>query len=141
MAWERSCILASCVGAMARQVDQCTEYARTRHQFGQPIGAFQSVSNRLVDMKVRLETARLLLYKVGYLRSQGQTGEAEAAMAKLYLSECFVQSSLDAIQIHGGYGYMAELEVERDLRDAVGSRIYSGTSDLQRQIIARSMGL
>ncbi len=141
MAWERSCILASCVGAMARQVDQCAEYARTRHQFGQPIGAFQSVSNRIVDMKVRLETARLLLYKVGDLRSQGQAGEAESAMAKLYLSECFVQSSLDAIQIHGGYGYMAELEVERDLRDAVGSRIYSGTSDLQRQIIARSMGL
>ena len=141
MGWERSFILASCVGAMARQMDQCAEYARTRHQFGQPIGAFQSVSNRLVDMKVRLETARLLLYKVGYLRGQGQTGEAESAMAKLYLSECFVQSSLDAIQIHGGYGYMAELEVERDLRDAVGSRIYSGTSELQRQIIARSMGL
>jgi alkylation response protein AidB-like acyl-CoA dehydrogenase len=65
----------------------------------------------------------------------------ESAMVKLYLSECFVQSSLDALQIHGGYGYMSELEVEREVRDAVGSRIYSGTSEVQRNIIAADLGL
>ncbi len=92
-------------------------------------------------MKVRLETARLLLYHVGWLRAGGHDVVAEAAMAKMYLSECFVQSSLDAIQIHGGYGYMTESEIERDLRDSVASRIYSGTTEIQREIIARSLGI
>ncbi len=141
MEWERSCILAAHVGAMERQVEECVEYARTRKQFGAPIGKFQSVSNRIADMKVRLETARLLLYKMAWLKKQGKSALMEAAIAKLYLSECFVRSSEDAIRIHGGYGYMTEFEVERDLRDALGGTIYSGTSDIQRQIIARLMGL
>jgi alkylation response protein AidB-like acyl-CoA dehydrogenase len=141
MEWERSCILASHVGAMERQLETAIEYARTREQFGQPIGKFQSVANRVVDMKLRLETARLLLYKVAWLKKQGQAATLEAALAKLYLSESFVSSSLDAIRVHGGYGYMSEQEVERDLRDAVGGTLYSGTSDIQRNIIARLLGL
>ena len=141
MACERSGILASAVGTMERQLEACTEYAKRRRQFGRPIGAFQSVANRIVDMKVRLETARLLLYKAGWLRSQGEEASEETAMAKLYLSECFLQSSLDAVQVHGGYGYTTEFELERDVRDAVAGRIYSGTSEIQRQVIARSMGL
>lgn len=141
MAWERTCILASCIGTMQRQVELCTEHAKTRRQFGKPIGAFQSVAHKIVEMKVRLETARLLLYKAGWLRAQGNDATEEVAMAKLYLSECFVQSSLDAVQVHGGYGYTTEFEFERDLRDAVAGRIYSGTSEIQRQLIARSMGL
>jgi len=141
MGWERSCILASHVGAMQRQLETCVEYAKTRHQFGQAIGKNQSVSSMLVDMKLRLETSRLLLYHAGWLRSQGQEAVAEVALAKLHLSESFVQSSLQAIQIHGGYGYSTEFGVERDLRDALGGRIYSGTSEIQRDIIARSLGL
>jgi len=141
MEWERSSILASHVGAMERQLEECVRYARTRRQFGQPIGKFQSVSNRIADMKVRLETARLLLYKVAWLKKSGKSAVMEAAVAKLYLSECFVQSSLDAIRIHGGYGYMTEFEIERDLRDSIGGTLYSGTSDIQRVIIARMMGL
>jgi alkylation response protein AidB-like acyl-CoA dehydrogenase len=141
MEWERSCILASHVGAMERQLEVSIEYARDRHQFGQPIGKFQSVANRIADMKVRLETARLMLYKVAWLKKEGKPAVIEAAIAKLYLSECFVQSSLDAIKVHGGYGYMTEFEVERDLRDAIGGTIYSGTSDIQRMIIARLLGL
>ena len=92
-------------------------------------------------MKTRLETARLLLYKAGWLRTQGQEATQEIAMAKLYLSECCVQSSLDAVQIFGGYGYTKEYELERDLRDSVASKIYSGTSEIQGEIIARSLGL
>jgi hypothetical protein len=141
MEWERSCILASHVGAMQRQLETCIRYARERRQFGQPIGKFQSVANRIADMKVRLETARLLLYKVAWLKKMDKPAVMEAALAKLYLSECFVQSSQDAIRIHGGYGYMTESEVERDLRDAVGGILYSGTSDIQRMIIARWLGL
>jgi len=141
MEWERSCILASHIGAMERQLETSIQYARDRQQFNQPIGKFQSVANRIVDMKVRLETARLLLYTVAWLKKNGKPAVMEAAMAKLYLSESFIQSSLDAIRTFGSYGYMTEFEVERDLRDAVGGTLYSGTSDIQRNIIARLLGL
>ncbi len=141
MEWERSCILGSHIGAMDRQLEGCIRYARERSQFGQKIGKFQSVANRVADMKVRLETARLLLYKVAWLNQNGKPAVMEAALAKLYLSECFVNSSMDAIRTYGGYGYMTELEVERDLRDAIGGTLYSGTSDIQRVIIARWLGL
>jgi hypothetical protein len=141
MEWERSCILGSHVGAMERQLEEAIRYARERSQFGQKIGKFQSVANRVADMKVRLETARLLLYKVAWLKQMGKPAVMEAALAKLYLSESFVKSSLDTIRTYGGYGYMTELEVERDLRDAVGGLLYSGTSDIQRMIIARWLGL
>lgn len=141
MEWERACILGTHVGAMERQLEECVSYARTRKQFGQPIGKFQSISNRIAEMKVRLETARLLLYKVAWLKKEGKPTHMEAAMAKLYLSEVFAQSSLDAIRIHGGYGYTTEFEVERNLRDAIGGTLYSGTSDIQRNIIAGYLGL
>jgi L-prolyl-PCP dehydrogenase len=141
MAWERSCILASAVGTMERQVERCIGYARERRQFGQPIGKFQAVSHRIVDMKVRLETARLLLYRQGWQMVASRPSQLDAAMVKLYLSESFVQSSLDALQVHGGYGYMTEYELEREVRDAIGSRIYSGTSDMQRNVIAALLGL
>jgi alkylation response protein AidB-like acyl-CoA dehydrogenase len=141
MEWERSCILAAHIGAMERQLEQCIKYARVRQQFDQPIGKFQAVAHRIAGMKVRLETARLILYKVAWLKASRKPAVMEAAIAKLYLSECFVQSSMDAIAIHGGYGYMAELGLERDLRDAIGGTIYSGTSDIQKQIIARFLKL
>lgn len=141
MDWERSFILASALGTMQRQLERSVAYARERKQFGQPIGKFQAVSHRLVDMKMRLETGKLLVYKLAWLKSQGRSTAMESAMAKLHLSECFLQSSLDALQVHGGYGYMTESELERDVRDAVGSRIYSGTSDIQRNLIARHMGV
>ena len=139
--WERAVILASQLGEMERQLEQAIQYANDRRQFGQPIGKFQSVSNRIADMKLRLETARLLTYKVAWLKSLGKSVMLDAAIAKLYLSECFVESSLDAIRVHGGYGYMTEFEVERDLRDAIGGTLYGGTSDIQRNIIARFLGL
>ena len=141
MEWERSCILASAVGAMQRQLETCVHYAQTRHQFGQAIGKFQSISNKIADMHLRLEAARLLIYKVAWLKQQGKSALAEAALAKVFTSEAWVQSSLDAIQIHGAYGYMAESEIERDLRDSVAGTIYSGTSEIQRMIIARTLGL
>jgi alkylation response protein AidB-like acyl-CoA dehydrogenase len=141
MEWERSCILASHIGAMERQLEAAIKYAQERRQFNQPIGKFQSVANRLADMKVRLETARLILYHVAWLKKMGKAVDMEAAIAKLYISEAFVQSGLDAIRIRGGYGYMTETEVERDFRDAVGGVLYSGTSDIQRLVIARWLGL
>ena len=141
MAWERSCILASALGAMQRQLEECAGYARTRKQFGQPIGRFQAVSNKVADMYLRLEAARLLVYRAAWLGQQGRPAPAEAAAAKLFASEAWVASSLDAIQLHGAYGYMKEAGIERDLRDAVAGTIYSGTSEIQRVILARMLGL
>ena len=136
MEWERGCILATCLGVMRRQLDACIAHARSRKQFGRAIGKFQSVANKIVDMKVRLDTCRPLVYRIGRLKDQNRPGMQEAAIAKLHVSECYVKSSLDAIQIFGGYGYMTEQEIERDLRDAVGGTIYSGTNEIQRNIIA-----
>jgi len=141
MEWERAVLLAAYLGAMERQLETSVRYARQRKQFKRPIGRFQSVANKLVDMRVRLETARLLIYKVAWLKQTGAGFPLEAAMAKLYLSECWVKNGLDAIQIHGGYGYTTEFEVERELRDAISSTIYSGTSEIQRNIIAFNMKL
>ena len=138
---ERCCILASQLGAMDRQLGRAIGHARTRRQFGQPIGKFQSVSNRIADMKLRIETARLLLYKVAWLVERGKPAMMEAALLKLYLSEAFVESGMDAIRIHGGDGYLSETGVERDLRDAIGGVIYAGTSDIQRNIVARLLGV
>jgi hypothetical protein len=139
MEWERSFILANYIGGMERQLEQCISYAKTRRQFDRPIGKFQAVSNKLAGMKVRLETARLMVYKVAWQKTMKKPAPLEAAIAKLYLSEAWIQSCMDAVQIHGGYGYTTEYEVERDLRDAVGSTLYSGTSEMQRNIIARHL--
>ena len=141
MGWERSCILASAVGGMDRQLDACVKYAKERKQFGRAIGSFQMVASRLVDMKLRLETSRLLLYRTAWSHAQGTITQLEAAMAKLYISEAAVASALDAIQVHGGWGFTEEFGVERDLRDSIGGRLYSGTSEIQRLIIASGLGL
>ena len=141
MEWERSCLFASTVGAMQRQLDACVEYARSREQFGQPIGKFQSVAGMLADMYVRLEAARLLIYRVAWLKQQGRSAPAEAAAAKVFTSEAWVRSSQDAIQTHGAWGYLKDAGIERDLRDAVAGTIYSGTSEIQRVILARMLGL
>ncbi|HTR21217.1 MAG TPA: acyl-CoA dehydrogenase family protein [Gemmatimonadales bacterium] len=141
MEWERGCILASAVGAMERQLADSITYARQRQQFGAPISQFQAVQHRLVDMKVRLEAARLLLYRAAWSKQHDRDPGPAAAIAKLAISEAWVQSGLHAVQVRGGYGYAVEYEAERDFRDAVGSLLYSGTSDMQRNLIARSLGL
>lgn len=139
--WERAMVLAPAVGTMRRQVDESVAYARQREQFGQSIGKYQAVSHRIVDMLVRAEAAQCLLYRMAWLRSQGKKATTESSMVKLFVSESWVQSSLDEIQLHGALGYMTETGVERNLRDAIGSRIYSGTSEIQKNIIASRLKL
>jgi alkylation response protein AidB-like acyl-CoA dehydrogenase len=141
MEWERGCILASCLGLMRRQLETCIEHVRTRKQFGKPIGKFQAVANRVVDMKVRLDTCRPLVYRIGWLKQRNKPAAMESAIAKLYVSESLVNSCRDALQIHGGYGYMVEQGIERELRDALGSTLYSGTTEIQRNVIARCLGI
>jgi alkylation response protein AidB-like acyl-CoA dehydrogenase len=141
MEWERAYILAPALGAMQRQVEQCIEYARARRQFGKPIGKNQSVSGAIVDMQLRLDTSRLLTYRTAALKQTGKRMTFEPSQVKLHVSESWVENSLAALQLHGGSGYMRELGLERELRDAVASRIYSGTSQIQRVIIASYLGL
>jgi alkylation response protein AidB-like acyl-CoA dehydrogenase len=141
MDWERICLFASHVGAMERLVETSIAYARTRTQFGQAIGKFQAVGHRIADMKVQLEAARLLVYRAAWRLGNTRNASLDAAMAKLFVSESLVQTALATVQVHGGYGFMTEYEVERALRDAVGSTLYSGTSEMQRNIIARWLGL
>ena len=139
--WERCSILASQIGAMQRQLEETIAYAKERKQFGKRIGKYQSVANRIVDMKLRLETARLLLYQTAWLKQNGEPAMLEAALLKLHLAETYVASSLDAIRVHGAHGYLTETGIERNLRDAVGGTIYAGTSDIQRNIVASLLGL
>ena len=141
MEWERGCILANYLGVMRRQLERSIAHARARKQFGKPIGKFQSVANLIVNMKMRLDTSRPLVYRIGWLKERGLPAEMEAAVAKLYVSEALVANSQDAMQIFGGYGYMVDQEIERELRDALGSTLYSGTSEIQRNLIARCLGL
>jgi alkylation response protein AidB-like acyl-CoA dehydrogenase len=126
---------------MERQLDSCLGYVKARHQFGKPIGSFQLVAGKIAAMKVRLETARLLLYRAAWALSRGDNNALEGAIAKTYISEASVQSALDAIRLHGGYGYMKEFERERELRDAIAGTLYSGTSEILQLIIARNLGL
>jgi len=141
MEWERGCILASCLGLMRRQLEESIAHARSRKQFGQAISKFQSVANLIVNMKIRLDTCRPLVYRIGALKEKNLPSLMESAIAKVHVSESYVQSCLDAVKVFGGYGYMTEQGLERDLRDSVGSLLYSGTSEIQRNIIARCLRL
>lgn len=141
MEWERTCIFAAHLGQMERQLEETIRYARQRRQFGQPIAKYAPVADRIVDAKVRIEAARWLLYRVGWIKDQARSSVLDASIAKLFVSEAHVQSARDALQIFAGYGYMTESGVERELRDALGGTIYSGTSEMQRKIIAGLLGL
>ncbi|MCK9897079.1 acyl-CoA dehydrogenase family protein [Frankia sp. AgB32] len=141
MAWERACLPAIYLGRMERQLDRCVTHARKRSQFGQAIGRFQAVSHRIVRMKERLAAARLLLYRACWLLDEGRGSAEAAAIAKIVTSEAAVANSLAAIEIFGGAGYLAEHGVEQDLRDAVPSTIFSGSTDIQRELVAREVGL
>jgi len=139
--YDRCCIMAGQIGLMQRQIDNAVSYATEREQFGKKIANFQSVTNRIADMKLRMETSKLLLYKLAYLKTKGESAMLESAMLKLHLSESAVSNSLDAIRTHGGNGYLTEHGIERGLRDTIGGLLYAGTSDIQRNIISRFLGL
>jgi alkylation response protein AidB-like acyl-CoA dehydrogenase len=139
--WERGAILAGIVGTMRRQLDRCVEHVRSRKQFGQAIGKFQSVSNRVVDMTLRLEPSRYMVYRYAWAKSQGKDAALWASMAKLHVSESFVQNSLDAVRLFGASGFASGEGQERDLRDSVAGVIFSGTNDIQRNLIAQYLRL
>ncbi|MET9887860.1 acyl-CoA dehydrogenase family protein [Streptomyces sp. NPDC006430] len=141
MRWEILCSFVINAGEMRDRVTRCVEYARNRTQFGQPIGSYQAVSHKIVDMEVGVETARHWLYGTAEKMAAGENVTCDIAMAKLVTSEANVASALSAVQIFGGNGYMAEYGIEKELRNAVAGTIYSGTSEIQRNRIASLLGL
>lgn len=139
--FERAFVFATQVGAMRRHLDGAVAYATERQQGGHPIGDYQAVSHRIADMKRDLETARLFVYRAAIALVGGHDVAMTAALAKLVGGDAGISTALSSVKLHGAKGYVSEFEVERDLRDAIGGLVYSGTSDIQRNIIARLMGV
>jgi len=137
----RIAIAALAVGLQQGCLDESVKYAKEREAFGRPIGAFQGLQFKIADMKVRLETSRLAVYKAAWLKDQGRPYKAEASLAKLYATECAVTSAREAVQVHGGYGFTEEFPVARYYRDSKVLEIGEGTSEVQRVLIARDLGL
>ncbi|REJ09624.1 MULTISPECIES: acyl-CoA dehydrogenase [Halobacillus] len=136
----RISIAALAVGIAQASLDRALAYAKERKQFGQPITKFQAIQFKLADMAMEVELARNMVLKAAWLKDQGRNFTKESAYAKLFASETAFRSANQAIQIHGGYGYMREYEVERFLRDAKLLEIGEGTSEIQRLVIARQLG-
>jgi alkylation response protein AidB-like acyl-CoA dehydrogenase len=141
MEYERILYPAIHLGTMERIFETSCNYSKERKAFSQSISKFQSISNKIVDMKVNIELGKLILYKSAKLKDMGKRANVETSIGKLFISESLKKTCLEAVQIHGGYGFMTEYEIEKDLRDSIASTIYSGTSELQYSIISRLMGL
>jgi alkylation response protein AidB-like acyl-CoA dehydrogenase len=137
--WERTVMLGSAIGGMQRTLEDCIAYAKQREAFGKPIAHFQSIAHKLAEMKIRLETARLMLRYAAWLKDQGQPHQVEASMAKAYVAECATKNGEDAIQIHGGWGYIKDFPVERAWRDAKLSSLGGGTTEIQKVVISRML--
>jgi alkylation response protein AidB-like acyl-CoA dehydrogenase len=141
MKWEILCSFVINLGEMEHRLEQVIAYARQRQAFGSPIGSFQAVSHRIADMKVGVESTRKWLYDTAVKFTNGENITTDLAITKLVASEQNVASAMAAVQILGGNGYMAEYGVEKDLRNAVAGTIYSGSSEIQRNRIASTLGL
>jgi alkylation response protein AidB-like acyl-CoA dehydrogenase len=136
---ERSVMPAMCLGIIERCVEESIRYARTRQQFGRPIAEFQAIAFKLARMELALENARNLVFKLAWAQRTGKLDARLASLAKLYCAEEAVRVALEAIQIHGGAGYMAELPLEKLMRDAKMFEIGGGTNEIQLQTIARAI--
>jgi alkylation response protein AidB-like acyl-CoA dehydrogenase len=141
MKWEILCCFTIALGAMQFRLERCVEFVRSRVQFGSPIGSYQLISSKIVDMKIGAESARKWLYGSAAKFLEGADVTTDIAVAKLITSEANLKSAADAVQIFGGRGYLTETGMEKDLRDAMGGTIYSGTSEVQRVKIARLLGI
>lgn len=138
--WDRSTLLAPFLGAAAFLVERCSKYSQERRQFGRPIASFQGVRHKIADIKIFLEAARTLVYRIAWCKDQGRPlNHLEAAVAKLFIGDWSLQPVNDAMMVFGGYGYCHEYDVERIFRDCRLAPIGGGTSDIQRILISRLM--
>jgi butyryl-CoA dehydrogenase len=132
-------VASQALGIAEGAFERALAYSKEREQFGHPISELQAIQFKLADMYTRIETSRLIVYRAAWLKDQHKPFAAESAMAKMYASETASYVTDEAIQIHGGYGYVTDYEVERMYRDARITRIYEGTSEVQRLVIARAL--
>lgn len=135
--WERTVMMGGAIGGMQGTLDASIRYAKERQQFGKPIAHHQAIAHKLAEMKMRLEACRTAVYRAAWLKQEGIEHQMEASIAKLMTGEYSVQNALDAIQIHGGYGYLRDFPAERALRDAKLGSIGGGTTEIQKMIISR----
>jgi alkylation response protein AidB-like acyl-CoA dehydrogenase len=141
MKWEVLLSFAISLGAMAYRLEQSIDYAKSRKQFGAPIASCQLIAEKIVEMKIDLETTRNWFYDTARRFEAGEDVMVDVAMAKVLASEANVRSATNAVQIFGGRGYLSEFGIEKELRDATGGTIYSGTSEVQRDKVARMLGV
>jgi len=139
--YERLCLSAARTGAAAAAFDYALNYAKSRKQFDRPIGSFQAISHQLADMKMMLDVSRTLVYRFAWLMAQGTATRSDAAVLKLYTGEAYKKIADAGMQILGGYGYCMEYPMQRFFRDSRLATIGAGTSEIQRNIIARGLGL
>jgi alkylation response protein AidB-like acyl-CoA dehydrogenase len=132
-------IAAQALGIAAGAYELSLAYSKERKAFGKPISQHQAIQFKLADMATQIEAARLLVYKAAWLKDQGEDYAHASAMAKLYASEVAMSVTIEAVQVHGGYGYVKEYHVERLMRDAKITQIYEGTSEIQRIVISRGI--
>ena len=135
----RYSVAAGCVGICQGCLDASVSYAKERHQFGRPIASFQLVQEMLADIALETEAARMLVWRAGYLKDSGQPNTTETSVAKLYATEAAIRCANNAIQVHGGSGYVDDYPVERYLRDVRVTTLYEGTSQIQKLIIGRAL--
>jgi alkylation response protein AidB-like acyl-CoA dehydrogenase len=135
----RISIAALSCGVARGAYEAALKYAQEREQFGQSISKFQAIAFKLADMATRIEAARLLCLKAAWLKDQHLNFDKESAMAKVFASETAMWTTVEAVQVHGGYGFVKEYHVERLMRDAKITQIYEGTSEVQRIVISRSV--
>ncbi len=132
-------IAAQALGIAAGAYELAVKYAKEREAFGKPIGQHQAIAFKLADMATEIEAARLLVYRSAWMKDQGMDYTSAAAMAKLFASEVAMKHTVEAVQVHGGYGFVKEYHVERLMRDAKITQIYEGTSEMQRIVISRKL--
>jgi len=136
--WDRSALLAPFIGGMTYVLKKCARFAKERYQFGRPIGQFQAIKHKLADMKIFIEAARSLCYRIAWCKDQGRPlNHLEAAVAKLFIGDWSLKPANDAMVLHGGYGYCHEYEVERYFRDSRLAPIGGGTSEIGKKIICK----
>lgn len=141
MKWEVLCSFAINIGEMEYLLNRCIEFSKIRKRYGKPLSEFQAISHKIADIKIALESSRALLYQAGQRFQQGKNATVDIAIAKIVTSESYVKAAQEAIQIFGTYGYMQETGIEKYLRNSVASKIYSGTSEIQKNTIASMIGL
>jgi len=137
--WERTVMIAGTVGGMQATLEETVAYASERQQFGRPIAHHQVIAHRLADMKINLEVCRGAVYRAAWLKQEGKPHQVEASIAKALVGRLSVENALEAIQIHGGYGYLRDFPAERALRDAKLTSIGGGTTEIQKMIISRAL--